>query len=246
MKIQDIDAGRLAFLHRGEGETATLVECLALDFGALLRGVLPGEVAGAEELDRQRGSGISKRMALGGQILFERLDAPQIAELGQHRSDTVRGWACYAVAAEPGLSLGQRLERIRVFADDSHFGVREWAWLAVRPHIAAELKLGISLLAEWTESPSERVRRFAAEATRPRGVWSAHLAELKVQPELGLAILEPLRADGSKYVQDSVGNWLNDAAKSQPDWVRGVCERWLGESASAATQRICARAQRSL
>ena len=111
----------------------------------------------------------------------------------------------------------------------------------------AELDASIALLAGWTGDVSERVRRFASEALRPRGVWAGHIAALKRQPEKGLPILEPLRADPAVYVQDSVANWLNDAAKDQPDWVREVCGRWQAERPEDGnTQRIVRRALRSL
>jgi 3-methyladenine DNA glycosylase AlkC len=47
-------------------------------------------------------------------------------------------------------------------------------------------------------------------------------------------------------VQNSVANWLNDAAKTQPDWVRGVCAQWSGGTVPPATAYILRRAQRSI
>lgn len=56
-----------------------------------------------------------------------------------------------------------------------------------------------------------------------------------------------MRSETEKYAQDSVGNWLNDAAKDQPDWVRATCQRWREASNDAPpTRRITARALHSL
>ncbi|PJJ17089.1 HEAT repeat protein [Janthinobacterium sp. 67] len=243
--VADIAPARLALLNGGSVASATLTEGLAIDFAQLLAAAVPG--IGAARLDRMRAlaaDGITRRMALAAQLL---LDAQvDLAVLQAHPSDTVRGWTCFAIAAQAGLTLPQQLAAMRPLADDGHFGVREWAWLALRPHLAAHLDEAIALLAPWTADPSERVRRFACEALRPRGVWCAHIARLKGQPQLALPVLQALRADPAVYVQDSVANWLNDAARSEPDWVRSLCAQWLQESPAAATQRICKRALRSI
>ncbi|MCC7703886.1 HEAT repeat domain-containing protein [Janthinobacterium sp. GW460P] len=243
--IADIAPARLALLNQGTVASATLTEGLAIDFAQLLAAAVPA--IGAARLERMRAqaaAGITRRMALAAQLLLD-ADA-DLALLQAHPSDTVRGWVCFAIADQPGLTLPQQLAALRPLADDGHFGVREWAWLALRPRLAANLADAIALLVPWTADPSERVRRFASEALRPRGVWCAHIAELKQQPQLALSLLQPLRADPAIYVQDSVANWLNDAAKSQPDWVRSLCAQWLLESPVAATRRICQRALRSL
>ena len=243
--IADIIPARLALLNGGSVASATLTEGLAVDFAQLLAAAVPD--LGAVRLERMRAqaaAGITKRMVLAAQLLLE-ADA-DLAVLQAHPSDTVRGWTCFVIAAQAGWTLAQQLAAIRPLADDGHFDVREWAWLALHPHLAEHLPDAIALLAPWTADPSERVRRFACEALRPRGVWCAHIAQLKEQPQLALPLLQPLRADPAVYVQDSVANWLNDAAKRQPDWVRSLCAQWLLESPNAATQRICKRAQRSL
>lgn len=246
-RIADIPPDVLAALERGELATATLTEGLAIDQARLLRTVFP-DLDGARYAAAETAAtlGILKRMAAIGELLAEAWGCAGAARCLPHVSDTVRGWGCFVVGALPGLDLPARLEAIRPFADDAHFGVREWAWMAVRPHLATDVPHSVALLASWAEASSGNLRRFACEALRPRGVWCAHLGALKREPALALPILQALRADPSAYVQDSVANWLNDAGKDQPDWVRALCAAWRADAASTATERICRRALRNL
>jgi 3-methyladenine DNA glycosylase AlkC len=250
--MKDIPLDRLTALVQGVAETTVLTEGLAIDFAALMRATqphLPPQAFNA--MEEGRGLGITRRMALAGQLLLENHSVSTdvehtISALQNHASDTVRGWACYVISAMTHTPLTLRLAQIQPLADDPHFGVREWAWLAIRPHLAKELPEALRLLTLWANHPHERIRRFACEALRPRGVWCAHLQALKTNPAQALDLLQALYADPSRYVQDSVSNWLNDAAKDQPSWVQALCAQWLQGSPSAATQRICKRAVRSI
>lgn len=248
--VKDISAERLAQLNAGAPAT-TLTECLAVDFAVLMQAVAPqlGSPLSAEAMALMQGAastGISKRMALAARLLSEAFGPGCATALAAHPSDTVRGWACFVISALPGLTPAERLATIRPLADDPHFGVREWAWLALRPALSVDLSATIPALLPWTQDPSPRVRRYASECLRPRGVWCTHIAALKAAPAIALPLLEPLRADPETYVQDSVANWLNDASKDQPAWVREVCARWLAGTPAPATVRICQRALRSI
>ncbi len=244
-----IDQGRLA--------TRNLGECLAVDQVALARAIAPQlEPTLAQTLlgaaQASQALGISKKVAGLGLALGQWLESTALPLreqtwrlLLEHPSDTVRSWAAFANAyCERHSELEQALLSQFQFATDPHFGVREWAWMAVRPHLAADLDTSIALLAAWTTSPSERLRRFATEALRPRGVWCAHITALKKHPAQALPLLDALKADPSPYVQDSVANWINDASKTRPDWVRDLFERY--PPSGKAASRIFTRATRSL
>ncbi len=169
-----------------------------------------------------------------------------IRALATHQSDIVRQWAAYLIGIRASVDLCDRLEQIRPFAADHNMSVRECAWMSLRPHVTSELSRALNVLEPWVSDIDPNVRRFAIEITRPRGVWCNHIPELKKAPQAGMALLENVRADPSDYVQRSAGNWLNDAGKSSPGWVKGLCVRWLQESDTPATVRIVRRAMRNI
>ena len=243
-------------LNAGRIPTVNLNEFLALDLPLLARNVAGdlGLDAQAERLQDTLAMLSAfppvRRHLHVARALYDlaapRADRDRIAHaLATHPSDVARSWAAQWIAFS-GLPLDAKLASVRRFAADAHFGVREMAWMAVRDEIAGDVEQAVRLLQAWATHPDPNIRRFASEATRPRGVWCAQIEPLKKEPWRGLPLLEPLRADASRYVQNSVANWLNDAAKTQPDWVREVCARWSRGKASPPTQYIVRRAQRSL
>jgi 3-methyladenine DNA glycosylase AlkC len=249
---KDIPKEILEQLNSGQIETANLVEWLAIDQRLLLENLLKQLnkpeylkpiLTDVENLKKQTVNTINESIGTG---LLATNDAELLLQISRHSSDTVRCWATYSVGKNSKLSLKEMLGQIEVFAADSHFGVREIAWLSVRPTIAKNLDASLKILSNWTNSTDENVRRFASEATRPHGVWCEHIGTLKQQPELGLAILEPLKNDAAKYVQDSVGNWLNDASKTQPNFVIELCKKWEAESKTKETAYIIKKALRTI
>lgn len=247
----------LVALNEGRTATKNLVEWLAIDQTMLLRTTLRDVKLRLDPAaQRQAESELAtltamRRIETVGQLLHgalksHRSRATITERLANHRSDLVRSWACYMIWADESLPLTKRLTATRPYAADPHFGVREAAWSSVRPFLAADLERGLKLLKPWVRDEDANVRRFAVELTRPRGVWCAHLNELRDRPERAISLLDLVRSDDSRYVQISVGNWLNDAAKDQPVWVRSVAKRWRAESPTPETDWIVKHGLRTI
>ena len=196
-----ITAERQADLNSGRDESRTLAEILAITHSTLLTQVVPAAPEELVEAAKHADSlGILARMQTMGEALCTHLGRSACLDLADHPADTVRGWAVFAlVAQEKDADVDTLLTLARPAADDPHFGVREWSWMAVRPHLVPQLDEAIRALRPWTSEPSERIRRFASETLRPRGVWARHIPVLKKEPEQDLPLLEPLRADPSHY-----------------------------------------------
>lgn len=254
--IKEIPADILGQLNRGEIASANLVEFLDVDRKALIGHLLiqygrqhylqPIHTK-IEELEKVTANTIYK--AIGDELVEQvarNNDKELLSLFSAHPSDIVRCWATYLIGNNNSLNPAQMLEAIRPFAADRHFNVRECAWCDVRKTIVRNLPQSLVLLTTWATDEDENIRRFTSEATRPRGVWCEHITELKQNPTLGLPIVEPLKSDPSKYVRDSVGNWLNDAGKTQPEFVRSLCARWNKESDTKETKYIIRKALRTI
>ncbi|WP_430615257.1 DNA alkylation repair protein [Flavobacterium sp. JP2137] len=252
-----IPAAVLDLLNRGLLESVNLIEWSAVDHRKLVEQAYPElglseliapSIALLQSIDKPSAM---KNVAAMGQLLFEYGREKQCLDtlyrdLYNHTSDTIRSFSCFVIALQGDLPINHRLESARVLIADGNFGVREIIWMALRPHIATQLDEVLLYLQGWTADPDARIRRFVTEVTRPKGVWTAAIIRLKENPELALPLLEALRNDPALYVQNSVANWLNDSSKSQPEFVRSVCARWLEESNTKSTQYIVKRALRTL
>ena len=254
--IKEIPKDILEKLNCGEIETANLVEWLAIDRELLLENLLTQYdrkkylqpiLLQVDKLEKRTVNTIACAIGTG---LYEQIsihkDDDFLLAISTHQSDFVRAWAADTVGKNTALNIEQMLLGIKPFAADKHFNVRECAWSTVRQSIIKNLDESIAILSVWAKDKDENIRRFASEATRPRGVWCEQIKELKETPELALSILEPLKSDASKYVQNSVGNWLNDASKSKPDFVKELCNRWEKESNTKETKYIIKRALRTI
>ena len=104
----------------------------------------------------------------------------------------------------------------------------EWS---IRPFIEQHEPLAMAMLVEWTQHPSEHVRRLASEGSRPRLPWGLQLKHLIADPRPTLPLLIALQDDPSDYVRRSVANHLNDIAKDHPDVVVDWIEQHLPEAA---------------
>lgn len=253
---KDIPIEIMNQLNNGTIVTANLVEWLAVDQKVLLKNLLQelnrnqyydSIIYDIFALKKQTVNTVNEAIGVGFlKNIIKNNDQEIFSKLVNHVSDCVRCWATYIIGFNENLTISEKLLQIQSFAADTHFGVREICWLATRQSIANNLLESIEILSKWTSNPDENIRRFASESTRPRGVWCAHIEVLKQNPELALSILEPLKSDSSKYVQNSVANWLNDASKTKPEFAIEICKRWKSESNSKETSFIIGRALRTL
>ncbi len=227
LRRTDIPQDVLNALSSGAIPTANLVEWLALDQAVLLEKILgklslkPEGQALLQLIHSSTDLSVNGKMKTIGAWIGQHISKESLQTWSAHTSDMVRGWMAYAwIEKTKHQGFEIMLKHLKNLADDPHFSVREVAWMALRPCIIQDTESALNALLPWSHANETNLRRFACEATRPRGVWCAHLPLLREFPEKAENLLLPLRYDTEKYVQLSLGNWLNDAGKTRPDWVR--------------------------
>lgn len=241
----------LDLLNKGALESVNLTEWLAVDHSILSNQILPRSYADKCQLainNLEKQTAMQSILAVSKSLYDQGVDKHSrlFDLLSTHISDSVRCWAAYLIGLDQTLSVKEKLESIKRFAADKHFGVREIAWMAVREDVTSNLEEAIHILTDWTLDLDPNIRRFASEVTRPRGVWCKHIDALKTHPEMAIGLIENLKADTDQYVKDSIGNWLNDASKTQPDFVQDLCHKWSTQEQSKDTLYIVKKALRTM
>ena len=199
---------------------------------------------------RSEGIALSKlieRIRAGAGILLDEHGLELFDIASQWTSDTLHGWAAIAVGSTH-LELDEQLRLALRFADDHHFGVREWAWLGVHDSIVAEPGKAIAWLGDHVDAESAHVRPSRVRVHPPhRHVEPPHSIP-EGRPVAGSCLARPAppRTDPAKYVTNSVANWLNDASKTCPSGFRVRLYAGVIDECGPAVEPLCRHALRTI
>ncbi|MGV3724836.1 MAG: non-contractile tail sheath protein, partial [Actinomycetota bacterium] len=155
--------------------------------------------------------------------------ADALPALERSTDDRVRGVAPIAVRLLHLKELPVAVAHLRRQCALPGTSIQEGAQMVLKlVFLEHGLEPTLSLVREWTIDPAPEVRRCLVEALRPRGVWTAHLPDLRRDPEPLASILEQVLDDPSLYVRKAVANCLNDVGKDNPDALLRWAKRWAG------------------
>ncbi len=97
----------------------------------------------------------------------------------------------------------------------------------IRPFLEKYSTETLQQMLVWSKDKNKHVRRLSSEGVRPRLPWAKKLQKFIDNPKPILPILENLKDDTSKYVQNSVANCLNDILKDNENIGRKIIDSWL-------------------
>ncbi|MEZ4725001.1 MAG: DNA alkylation repair protein [Candidatus Kapaibacterium sp.] len=117
---------------------------------------------------------------------------------------------------------------------------------AIRPYIVAHPEKAISVMHEWSKNENFHIRRLSCEGLRPRLPWAKKLDMFIENPNKIIPILENLKDDKVKYVQNSVANCINDILKDNLEIGLALIESWSKGQIGKERQWIIKHATRKL
>ena len=96
----------------------------------------------------------------------------------------------------------------------------------IRPFLTNYPEKTLAQMKVWSGHENRHVRRLATEGVRPRLPWASKLQAFIDDPMPIIPILETLKDDPSKYVQNSVANNLNDIMKDNFQIGKDIIDAW--------------------
>ena len=117
-----------------------------------------------------------------------------------------------------------------------HFGVsikaieeitkRNTGEFTIRPFLAKYQQKTLDQMKRWALADNVHLRRLSSEGLRPRLPWASKYSPFIENPSPLIEILEILKDDKSKFVQNSVANAINDIFKDNEDIARKLIDTW--------------------
>ncbi len=120
------------------------------------------------------------------------------------------------------------IDFVKKAANDSHFGVRESAQMALRELLQVFPDQIILVYKKWILDSNEFTRRCVSESLRPVLVNGRNW--IREKPDKAIEILKYINRDPSLYVRKSVGNNLSDISRRNPELVLETLREWLLEN----------------
>ena len=171
-------------------------------------------------------------------ILLDSVDAP-------HGEDIGGSMAAFLFLPHTALVAHYGLAHFEASMLAQHALTQRFtAEFSIRPFLMQHEAATLARLRQWTQDPSEHVRRLVSEGTRPRLPWAPRLPAFQKDPAPVLALLELLKDDPALYVRRSVANNLNDIGKDHPEVLTRTTHQWL-QGASEERQWIVRHALRT-
>jgi 3-methyladenine DNA glycosylase AlkC len=96
----------------------------------------------------------------------------------------------------------------------------------IRPFIEKYPDKTLALLKKWSLDANVHLRRLSSEGLRPRLPWAKKIDRFIDNPKPVLDIIDNLKDDGSKFVQKSVANNLNDILKDNYEIGMKAIRKW--------------------